>query len=169
MLFLRTSPIGSPAPSSQHYLSPSLRQWNVTTWAGKDWEAWAHSEHRFPAPSLKERCRKPVLEICGLGSHSKHWFTTSFFWRKVSERDARGVTPSRDTTAYYSVVSLLRATPQATLSGTSMHWFTTSFLQHAGKRSAWLCASEASLWGTFLQTPPDYAVSKHGALRQQKS
>ena len=22
-----------------------------------------HSEHRFPAPSLKERCRKPVLGV----------------------------------------------------------------------------------------------------------
>ena len=24
----------------------------------------SHSEHRFPAPSSKERCRKPVLGVC---------------------------------------------------------------------------------------------------------
>ena len=28
------------------------------------------SEHRFPAPSSKEGCRKPVLGVCVLGSPS---------------------------------------------------------------------------------------------------
>ena len=34
--------------------------------------SWAHSEHRFPAPSsLKEGCRKPVLGVWELCSHSR--------------------------------------------------------------------------------------------------
>ena len=46
--------------------SERMREGEMEAGCGGMWEGMrgiSHSEHRFPAPSLKEGCRKPVLAV----------------------------------------------------------------------------------------------------------
>ena len=51
-------------PSSQVTYPWLTSQARSVATTGRISQSVAHSEHRFPAPSLKEGCRKPVLEVC---------------------------------------------------------------------------------------------------------
>ena len=53
-----------------------------------------HPEHRFPVPSSKEGCRKPLFGICGQSSTGVKLQALVYDilpWRKVPESDARSV------------------------------------------------------------------------------
>ena len=59
-------------------------------------------------PSFAGKCRKAMLGVWYTDPNSKHWFTTSFLWRRVPGKRCLGVRSWHKTN--------------------SKHWFTTSFL-----------------------------------------
>ena len=68
------------------------------------WLSFTHSEHRFPAPSSKEGCRKPVLGVCVLHNQVSETLTClsslpilmleSFCWWQCSDRYIISLSPS---------------------------------------------------------------------------
>ena len=68
-----------------------------------------------PASGRRPKVTVTTTRLSCLLENSKHWFTTSFLWRKVPESDARSVGPKVTVTT----------TRLSCLLANSKHWFTT--------------------------------------------